>query len=683
MTKTALLTALLVLAAGASVAADFTVDDLFRTRLVTEARISPDGEMIAYVLSVPRDPYADDDGPAWQELHVVGPEPDRDRAFIAGEVSVSKIAWTPDGRHIAFLAKRGDDEHKALYTIPMDGGEARQMLSHAEGIREYAMAPDGSRVTFLVKDAEDETRKKRAEKGFKAEAFEENPRFVRVHVADVGPDGMAGEPRLLELAGSATQPVWSPDGLKLAVALAPTPSVDDGIMKRRVHVVDAATGEVLGVVETAGKIGKVAWSPDGSHLALIAAAHENDPNAGRLMVAPATGGAPRDLRPDWTGDAVALAFISKKTVAYVAHENLETMLVRQDIDGGKPKIVVESGGPALRSIHFSGDGKHAAVIADAPDHAREVFAWHGKNKLYRLTDSNPWLADVDLARQEVVRFPARDGLEIDGLFLHPLNAGPGPHPLVVMVHGGPESHYSDGWITRYVTPGQVLAARGFAVFYPNYRGSTGRGVDFSMASQGDYGGGEFNDLVDGIAYLAERGLVDPDRVGVTGGSYGGFASAWCATALSEHFKASVMFVGVSDHVSKFGTTNIPNEMYLVHARTWPWDNWDHYRERSPIFHAEKHRTPLLIMHGKDDPRVHPSQSLIMYRYLKTLDQAPVRLVWYPGEGHGNRKAAARLDYASRLVRWMEHYVTGSGGEMPTFDLDLDTARLGELHEETP
>jgi dipeptidyl aminopeptidase/acylaminoacyl peptidase len=204
-----------------------------------------------------------------------------------------------------------------------------------------------------------------------------------------------------------------------------------------------------------------------------------------------------------------------------------------------------------------------------------------------------------------------------------------------------------------------------------------------MAGQGDYAGAEFDDLVDGVQALAARGLVDADRVGITGGSYGGFASAWGATALSEHFRASVMFVGVSDQISKFGTTDIPNEMYLVHARSWPWEAWDFYRERSPIYHAQKHRTPLLILHGKEDTRVHPSQSLILYRYLRTLDQAPVRLVWYPGEGHGNRKAAARLDYAHRLVRWMEHYITGPGGEKPPFVLEGVLEKVTSSAEEAP
>jgi len=661
----------------------FTLPDLLRTRLVLEARISPDGQTTAYVLGVPRDPFTDEDGPVRRELHVVGPDRGRQRAFIAGDVSVSKIAWTPGGEGIAFLAKRGDDEETALYAIPVDGGEARRILKHETAIREYTFAPDGTRMAFLAKDPKDEDREKLADKGFVAEAHEEDPLFVRVFVAPLDEKGMAGEARQLELEGSASMLHWSPDGAHLAVALAPTPRVDDQLMKRRVHTVRPEDGSVVGRIETGGKLGRLAWSPDGKNLALLAGADRHDPDNGRPMVAPATGGAPRDLRPGWKGDAIAVAWLDKDTLLYVAHEGLETLLVRQDMDGD-PRTVVAPGGPALRSLDLTLDGRNAALIADTPARPREAYHWRdGRDKVTPLTDSNPWLANRRLAQQEVVRYAARDGLEIEGLLLHPLDGVPrGGAPLIVIVHGGPESNYSNGWITRYVTPGQALAARGFAVFYPNYRGSTGRGVAFAMSSQGDYAGGEFNDLVDGVAYLARRGLVDRDRVGITGGSYGGYAAAWGATALSEHFKASVMFAGVSDQVAKFGTTDIPNEMHLVHARRWPWEAWDYYRETSPVHHAQKHRTPLLILHGKNDTRVHPSQALILYRYLETLDQAPVRLVWYPGEGHGNRKAAARLDYAMRLTRWMEHYLTGPGGEMPSFVLDGVLEQVsGEAEEE--
>jgi dipeptidyl aminopeptidase/acylaminoacyl peptidase len=241
------------------------------------------------------------------------------------------------------------------------------------------------------------------------------------------------------------------------------------------------------------------------------------------------------------------------------------------------------------------------------------------------------------------------------------------------VHGGPESRESNGWITSYSRPGQVAAARGFAVFYPNYRGSTGRGVEFSMMGQADAAGAEFNDLVDGIDHLVELGIADRDAVGVTGGSYGGYASAWCATHFSDRFAASVMFVGISDNVSKVGTTDIPEEMFLVHHRKRLWDDWEYFLDRSPIRYVQRNQTPTLILHGKDDPRVHPSQSLELYRHLKTLDQAPVRLVLYEGEGHGNRKAAARLDYNLRMLRWMEHYLQQQGDEAPAMDLDYHDA----------
>jgi dipeptidyl aminopeptidase/acylaminoacyl peptidase len=128
-------------------------------------------------------------------------------------------------------------------------------------------------------------------------------------------------------------------------------------------------------------------------------------------------------------------------------------------------------------------------------------------------------------------------------------------------------------------------------------------------------------------------------------------------------------VGISDLISKFGTTDIPNEMTLVHWRKHLWDDWELFLNRSPIRHVEKAKTPLLILHGKDDTRVHPSQSMELYRNLKTIGQTPVRLVWYPGEGHGNRKAGARYDYNLRMMRWFNHYLKGDGGDPPAHKLD--------------
>jgi dipeptidyl aminopeptidase/acylaminoacyl peptidase len=323
-------------------------------------------------------------------------------------------------------------------------------------------------------------------------------------------------------------------------------------------------------------------------------------------------------------------------------------------------------------------------VGHAPTHPAELFiAGDSSETPQRATDLNPWLRDLRFAEQKPVRFQARDGLDIEGVLIYPLGYVQGRrYPTIVYVHGGPESHESNGWLTSYTRPGQVAAARGFAVFYPNYRGSTGRGVAFSKLGQADAAGKEFDDLVDGIDHLIDRGIADRDAIGVTGGSYGGYASAWCATFYSERFAASVMFVGISDNVSKVGTTDIPEEMFLVHHRKRLWEDWGYFLERSPIHFVERNKTPTLILHGKNDPRVHPSQSLELHRHLKTLGQAPVRLVLYEGEGHGNRKAAARLDYHLRMLRWMEHFLQDKGESAPPMELDY-RKELGLPEAENP
>lgn len=320
-------------------------------------------------------------------------------------------------------------------------------------------------------------------------------------------------------------------------------------------------------------------------------------------------------------------------------------------------------------------------IADSPMHPREVFSIK-RNKTVKLTSHNAWLNDLELAEQSTFTYEARDGASVEGLLITPNGTAPdGGWPLILTVHGGPEAHYSDGWLTAYSLAGQFGAADGYAVFYPNYRGSTGRGVAFAKEHQNDYAGKEFNDLVDGVNALAESGLINKDRVGITGGSYGGYASMWGATALTEHFAAAVAFVGISNQVSKFGTSDIPNEMHLVHSLKWPWeDNWMNLIERSPIFHAGKSTTPTLIMHGEEDTRVHPGQSMELFRSMKVRTDTPVRLVFYPGEGHGNRKAAAQYDYSLRLMRWMDTYLAADATrktEMPAFDLGMAERLKGD------
>jgi len=469
---------------------------------------------------------------------------------------------------------------------------------------------------------------------------------------------------------------WSPRGDKLAVALAPTPLVDDRYMEQTVHVIAVDDGAMLASVSHRGKLGSIAWSPDGAHLAFSGAVDVHDPSPSSLFVASTTGGTPTNLVPGLAGTVSDFVWLDPSTLFMLADEGVEAEVYRIGRDGsGRTALGWRGNGPVLTSISASPATSTLSLLGSTPSHPAEVFtASTTGSEPRRLTDSNPWLAEVFLGRQEVVRWKARDGLELEGQLIHPVQRSEDETvPLVVLVHGGPEGHRANSWLSTYSRPGQVLAARGFAVFYPNYRGSTGRGVEFSKLGQEDAAGAEFDDVVDGVDHLIASGLVDPERVGVSGGSYGGYATAWLSTVYTDRFAAGVMFVGISNKISKTGTTDIPNEENLVHARIWPWQAWQHFLERSPIFHVEKGRTPLLILHGEDDPRVSSTQSKEMFRALKTLGKTPVRLVLYPGEGHGNRRTASRYDCCLRLVRWMEHYLAGPGGDPPDHRLDYRSA----------
>jgi dipeptidyl aminopeptidase/acylaminoacyl peptidase len=549
----------------------------------------------------------------------------------------------------------------------------------------FQFAPDGVRVALLATVPEDETRKKLKEKGFKQEVFEEDARPARVWIARLF-ETEPGKAQALEITGSVRQVHWSPAGGHLAVAVTPTPSVDDGLMRQRILVVDAATGAVTATVDHAAKLEAMAWSPDGARLAFVGGGDLHDPSAGRLFVVPASGGKPVDVVPGFEGEVSGVEWTGTGTLVALTGQGVWTGLLGVSLgeagSAATVKVLREASQPILTALSASGDGRTLAFVGSAPTHPGEVFtldAGAGPEGLKRRTDSNPGLARIRWAKQEVIRHKARDGLGLEGVLVHPLETPPagGRVPLILSVHGGPEAHISDGWLSSYSNPGQVAAARGFAVFYPNYRGSTGRGVAFSKLGQGDAAGKEFDDLVDAVDHLVGLGLVDKAKVGVTGGSYGGYATAWCTTRYSERFAAGVMFVGISDKISKVGTTDIPDEEFLVHARKRPWDDWQFLLERSPIYHAGNSRTPVLILHGADDPRVHPGQSKEFYRHLKLRSQAPVRLILYPGEGHGNRKAAAKYDYHLRMLQWFSHYLQGPGGAMPGADIDYALPAKGD------
>lgn len=657
---------------------------------VTGAEISPDGRHVAYVLSVPREPREDEDGSARSQLHVFDFESGESRAYVTADSGVSRVHWSPDSEQIGFVAKRDGDEHSVLYMLPVSGGEARRAASLEDrSISTYAISPDGTRVALLSRPPESKQRKADKKDGFKAEIYEEDWRAAELSIVQLFDE--EAESTDVSLEGHPSAVVWSPDGARLALAVAPTPLVDDSYMLKRIQIVDLATGSVTARIENQGKLGSFCWSPDGAGLAIIAAFDQHDGVAGRLLWSSAAPDSdahvPTPMLGERERDEHDVEWLASGRLLVRGSQGAWSTLDTYAVADGKASdrvSLLPLEGPIWRSVSMSDEGSRAALVGASPTHASEMFTLEvGTAELVRRTDSNPSLGSAVLSRQEVIRYPARDGLPIEGILIHPAEGSPTPAPLIVAVHGGPEAHISNTWLTGYSYAGQRAAAKGYAVFYPNYRGSTGRGLGYLKASQGDPAGKEFDDVVDGVDYLIEIGLVDADRVGVTGGSYGGYATAWCSTYYSDRFAAGVMFVGISDKISKVGTTDIADEEFYVHAMKRPWDDWRFFLERSPIFHADNSKTPLLIMHGKDDTRVDPGQSREMYRHLKIRGQAPVRLVHYPGEGHGNRKAGARFDYSLRMMRWFDHYLMGEGGDAPDWEIDYDAHLPADPEEEEP
>ena len=665
----------IALAAGGLMAAEvFSPADLIRLQNASEAKISPDGKWIAGVVSRQR-PAGDEPGGNYAELHVWNSATGESRPFVTGNVAVRAVQWSPDGKRIAFLQKRGDKDKVQVWSIALDGGEAVALTKSATDVQDFRWHPTGGRLAYIAQVAPTAREKELDKKGYGFVFYEENlkPRILYLQPIDAG--GTVPEAQALTSDLSVWRAEWSPDGKALAVSTTPKNLVDQEYMAQVIQLLDPETKALKLLVDPQGKQGNFAWSPDGARIAYAAARERKDHAVSQLFVVDAAGGAPRNLTPpNFRGHVSWAGWRDATTVAYLSEEGVWNTLATDSAQGGQRRVLLSGrdSGLVFDTLSASADGKRWAMLGQTAGSPPDVYAWDGTAAPRRLSELNPWLAQRTLGRQGMIRYKARDGQEIEGILVHPVPEPAGQKsPLIVIVHGGPEGRYADGWVTRYSEPAQVLAGRSYLVFLPNYRASTGYGLEFAWAGYGDPAGKEFDDIADGIDFLIKQGLADPDRVGLTGGSYGGYAAAWFATWYTRYVRAVCMFVGISDLVSKRGTTDIPYEELYVHSGRDLAEMWDLSRERSPITYADRSRTAVLIAGGTDDPRVHPSQSLEFYRRLQMTGQPAVRLVQYPGEGHGNRKQPGRIDILYRQLEWFDWYVRDRkplDGPLPRLDI---------------
>ncbi len=650
--------------------------DLINIERVSDAEISPDGQHIAYTLRVPRAPD-EEPGGSYYELYVADVESGAIRPFITGKENLYSIAWKPDGSAITFRSRRGDNKHTQVWMIPIDGGQARQITDHPSGVSAFGWHPNGDKLAYIAVEPKSERQKALKEKGYDFIYYEEEWKHRNLYMLDVNEELPNADSKQLTENITVWDFTFSPDGETIALSASDRNLIDAYYMFRKIHLLDLKSQSLHKLTDNPGKLGNYRFSPDGSHMAYAAAVSQKDHAVSQVFVIPVAGGEKRNLtKEEFKGHVNWVGWKDNNTVLYRAGEGTATTLSTVPLKGGPREVILssqENKGIIFDPPSYTDDFKHFAFVGNTPYLPSELYYWQPGKEMRRLTNSNPWLDERAFGDQEVISYQARDGWTIEGLLIKPPEYDEDKtYPLVVFVHGGPEAHYSNGWVSWYSTPGQVLAGKGYLVFYPNYRASTGYGVEFAAAGYHDAAGKEFDDIADGIEYLTvEQEMADSNRVGLGGGSYGGFAAAWFASYYTDLVKASCMFVGISDLISKRGTTDIPYEELYVHSGEKLEKMWDQSLNRSPIYYAHQSATATLIFGGAEDTRVHPSQSIEFYRRLKMNNHPAVRLVQYPGEGHGNRKQPGRIDVLYRTIDWYDWYVKENNpieGELPPLDI---------------
>jgi dipeptidyl aminopeptidase/acylaminoacyl peptidase len=594
--------------------------------------------------------------PAFSELWVV-PAAGGDPRLIVGQPhSAASPQWSPDGRTLTFAANLPQHDGRQVYGVAPAGGEPRPLTRSPRGVATYRYSPDGATLAYTESVPQPEAITQRRAAGNDVIVASEPGTFMRLFVQPLG-----GEPRPVTPTDRVVHDfTWAPDGSWLAVQWSQETGADAELMYREMHAVAADGGWSRLLVPTEGKLGPMAFSPRGDQLAWLGATEFNDPLAQSVFVVPLQGGqaagAPRNLMPGMEASGEAVGWMDDRTVWFVASESTRTGLYRVRNDGTGMERLVGGGAEIFRTASFDARHRTFAMAASTALHPNEVFTGSPGRDLRRISRHNDWLRSVQLGEQETVRWTGPEGWQIEGVVVGPVGYVAGQrYPLAILPHGGPEGVDLDGWNTNPLYPVQVLAGAGYVVFMPNYRGSGGRGVVFSKGDHRDLGGREMEDILAGIDHLAQLGLVDPARVGISGTSYGGYLSAWAATRYSDRFRLAIPFAGLTNWISFTGTTDIPIEMMYVHFDLPIFGNFGLYMDRSPISHLGGATTPTLIGHGLADDRVHPEQSIQLYNLMR-LAGIPVDLVLYPREPHGLRERAHQLDYMGRILEWFERYV---------------------------
>ncbi|MFC1959645.1 S9 family peptidase [Chloroflexota bacterium] len=654
--------------------------DLFDMVTVENPQISPDGQWVAFV-RVGRDEHQNK---TKCSIWLVRPDGRDLRQFTSGAASDSEPRWSHDGSKLAFVSERGGKPQ--IYVMPHDGGEALPLTYMLNGATTPAWSPDGSHISFLSRlnfaesAAEDEQETlppaalaemeeankeagKDADERFDPRVVDKVPfrtgtkfwdeRFTHIYVVAAA----GGCPQRLTAGDQDYQaPVWTADGDAVYSGTSRQPDHDMARLFNMVIRIAVADGRVEELTAADWACDSVKLSPDGQWIAFLTRPATLPLNRlPQLAIMPAAGGEMRILAEAldrtielfaWAADSQGIVFTAR--------------------DGGSVPvfIVPVAGGELVKVGHEedtvigldAGAGNLVAAAAFTTAGRGELFVRADAGTPNQVTDFNSVFLDtVQVGTVEHMPYVAPDGTALDGWIVYPPDMVAGEqYPLALNMHGGPAAMWGPSTPSMWIE-WQHHAANGYIVFFCNPRGSTGYGEAFMLANHPDWGDGPMRDVLTGVDLLIERGQVDSDRLAITGGSYGGYLTAWII-GHDDRFAAAVAQRGVYHLQAFHGVTDIPLFM-TSNMQTEPWDNPDVFWKYSPLAYARSIVTPLLIIHSENDFRVPIAEGEQLFTTLKRLNRT-VQMVRYPREGHELSRSGEpkhMVDRLERILGWWDRY----------------------------
>jgi dipeptidyl aminopeptidase/acylaminoacyl peptidase len=629
--------------------------DVYLLKSIGGATVSPDGKWVAYTLSSVDTGKDKRNSDIW----MVSWDGQQTVQLTNSEEGESSPKWSPDGKYISFVAARNGDKDGQIWLLDTRGGEAIKLTNLKGDLDDYAWSPDGKKIAMSIKDQDfTDTAKTKTRSPFvmdryqfkqDVEGYVEN-RYTHLYVYDI-----AGKKTDTLTKGNfdETAPAWSPDGKQLAFVSNRSADKEKN-ENTDIWVMDATIGATMKQLSTwAGTDRSPKWSPDGKWIAYSSSSSNlNFTMYGQstISVVASTGGIPRSLagsldRPvadiQWSKDGQQLNFlVEDDRKQYIGKLNIAGNTV-ETVAGGEKSFTSVERSPASESL--------VAAMSE-PQLPTELYAVEN-NTVRRLTHvQDSFVNAVQFASVEGFTSTSKDGTKVSGLLYRPANAEPGKKlPLILFIHGGPvgQDEY-DFDLSR-----QMLASGGFAVAGVNYRGSSGRGVNYTKAIYADWGNKEVVDILGAADYLVKNGIADENKMGIGGWSYGGILTNY-TIATDTRFKAAASGAGSSLQLSMYGV-----DQYITQYETElgaPWKNPKKWLDLSyPFFKADKIKTPVMFMASEKDFNVPTVGAEQMYQALKSLG-IPAQLIIYPGQFHGITKPSYQVDRFERYLKWFNQYL---------------------------